>query len=212
MGLENSSTVLPLATAMILVVGPGRCGTSAIAGFLHKLGVHMTPDPEAKDSSNPTGFFEDSDFQPLNITLSHNRITPRRFIVGIKEVIKQRKEPWGLKHPVIAHFLPFYLPLLDDVKFIRLHRDKEEIIASMQRQYRWNRKRCENCVDRREKMLDYFLQDYLVLDVDFYAIRDIDTLQRIADFAGLPLNDEALDHIRTPEEMERIREELSIPA
>ena len=46
---------------MILVVGPGRCGTSAVAGRLCDLGVFMCSTVES-DETNPDGYFEDVEF------------------------------------------------------------------------------------------------------------------------------------------------------
>jgi hypothetical protein len=209
MGLEDSGAVLPVEVTVILVVGPGRCGTSAVAGFLHKLGVYMTPEPGFLDESNPAGFYEDIEFVKLNHAFLNHEISLRRLITGVRVLILERKEPWGLKHPAVAELLSIYLPLLGDkVKFIRLYRDREDIVSSMMKQYGWDYQKAAYLTARRDTLLDYCLKDYSVLDVDFECLRDIDTLQRIADYVQLPMNDEAVAHIVTPEEIEQLRKKV----
>lgn len=42
---------------LVLVVGPGRSGTSTVAGILERLGWHV-PDQVETDETNPAGFYE----------------------------------------------------------------------------------------------------------------------------------------------------------
>ncbi|RLG70056.1 MAG: sulfotransferase family protein, partial [Candidatus Iainarchaeum archaeon] len=46
----------------VVILAPGRSGTSLLAGILHKLGVDMGDDGEEKSSYNPWGYFENKDF------------------------------------------------------------------------------------------------------------------------------------------------------
>lgn len=48
------------STTLLLVVGPGRSGTSTLAGTLSKLGAHVAGPYLNANESNPMGFFESS--------------------------------------------------------------------------------------------------------------------------------------------------------
>lgn len=47
-------------TTLLLIVGPGRSGTSTLAGSLSKLGAHVAGPYLNANASNPMGFFESS--------------------------------------------------------------------------------------------------------------------------------------------------------
>jgi len=53
----------------VAVVGPPRSGTSAVAGLLHQMGVHMGDELLPANVHNPKGFYEDLDFVELNAKL-----------------------------------------------------------------------------------------------------------------------------------------------
>lgn len=195
---------------MIMVVGPGRCGTSAVAGFIHKLGVKMTDTPEFCDESNPVGFYEDIEFLKLNDAMTRRKITTRRFIVGLRALIDSKKEPWGLKHPATSEFMPVYLSLLgDDIRFVRMRRNPDDVVNSMSKQYGWSQEQSLHVTLRREALLDCHLKDYPVLEVQFSDLRNREVLENIAEFVGMPLNEEAVSHIITPDEIEYHRQKVA---
>lgn len=53
----------------VAVVGPPRSGTSAVAGLLHQMGVHMGDELLPANVHNPKGFYEDLDFVEFNARL-----------------------------------------------------------------------------------------------------------------------------------------------
>ena len=63
-------------TQPILVVGTGRSGTSAVAGILHKLGVHMGDRFVETGAENPYGTFECRKFQQINSHREAGHISP----------------------------------------------------------------------------------------------------------------------------------------
>lgn len=48
----------PLPGHLVLVVGPGRSGTSAVTGALQELGIHVPPPLVGANRTNQRGFFE----------------------------------------------------------------------------------------------------------------------------------------------------------
>jgi len=60
------------STTLLLVVGPGRSGTSTLAGALSKLGAHVPGPYLNANESNPKGFFESA----WSVAF-HNRILKR---------------------------------------------------------------------------------------------------------------------------------------
>lgn len=136
---------------MILVVGPGRSGTSAVARYLHEHGVSMgerlVPD-----------HWEDAEFHWLNQGRLIGRLGKPAWLAGVKSLIKQRKEPWGLKDPRVAEIVDEYLPLLD-ARIIRCRRPFKDVVASCMRVYDWPKSAAEELVKRRERNLDEHLPD-----------------------------------------------------
>lgn len=72
---------------LVLVVGPGRSGTSLLSGVLHQLGFHI-PQPEVEaDETNPRGFGE-----PRWAVNFHTRLLKERGVT----VNDSRPEAWQL--------------------------------------------------------------------------------------------------------------------
>lgn len=146
---------------MILVVGPGRCGSSAVARVLHeRMGVSMGKVFPVGDEYNPEGYYEDSEFKFHNQAFLDGRMRFPEFWERIGHLIRQRREPWGLKDPRLCYLLPFYLSLIPDAKIIRCRRPLADIQASMKRCYGWEG---EEAV-RRERALD--LVNHPMLEIE----------------------------------------------
>lgn len=136
---------------MILVVGPGRCGSSAIARVLHeRMGVSMGKAFSKPDDHNPLGYFEDLEFKFINQGFLSGRLNFPDFWSRLASLVQQRGDPWGLKDPRLCYLIPFYLSLIPDAKVIRCRRSLDEIKASMNRCYGWTGEEA----DKRERMLD----------------------------------------------------------
>ncbi len=93
----------------VAVVGPPRSGTSAVAGLLHQMGVHMGDSLLPANVHNPKGFYEDLDFVEVNARLLNGVEDPLvepRWTPELHEeytVLVRRKsaqhELWGVKDP-----------------------------------------------------------------------------------------------------------------
>lgn len=77
---------------IVIVVGPGRSGTSSFAGTLKRLGLHV-PEPEIKPNpTNPSGFYE-----PRWVVDFHNRMLDRAAVRTLDQSpdARQRAERIG---------------------------------------------------------------------------------------------------------------------
>jgi hypothetical protein len=161
----------------IIVVGPGRCGTSCVAGVLHHLGVFMGLRLVAAHASNPYGHWEDCDFLELNVAFLNLTIARSEWEKGIRQLIKRRNAlqiPCGWKDPRTCNLLRDYLEFFDNPKFIRCIRSAAQIEASIVRAYGengWTPTDAHVLRVRREQELDQYLPRYNTFEVDFTELR-----------------------------------------
>jgi len=168
---------------MIFVAGVGRCGTSEVAHALMDLGVNMGHRHHIGDQFNKRGYFEDRDFQELNMMyvvlgLDKNpkgeqlKLWKERFDI----LVAKRSEPWGLKDPGIADFpelLDHYMKLNPDV--ILCVRNKEDNIKSftnymVKRMQDLSRSKAEHIYEVRTKNIAEALKGKEYLTIDCYDI------------------------------------------
>src|SRR5262249_6925506 len=104
-----------------LVLGTPRSGTSCVAGLLHRVGVMMGHRLMEADGMNPTGFYQDIDFEELFDGLLD--VFPQEWpfclpgdrLGRMAELIRRREAlgvHWGFKSPRTAYVLPQVLPLM----------------------------------------------------------------------------------------------------
>ena len=157
-GVATKGTTMQnrLDNEALLILGMSRSGTSATAGALHILGVHLSSNLKAPDRSNPRGYFE-PDFMPnldrkMMEVFGRSWSDPRQLPSGwehdprflpFKEQIRNHlleeffgKPFWGLKYPNLSRLLPIWLPLLNElgvkIKILIVARKPTEVAASLQ--------------------------------------------------------------------------------
>lgn len=178
----------------IIVVGPGRCGTSLVAGVLHHLGVFMGAEFVPSNESNPDGYWEDKSFRDLNQAVLSKKISAQKWDLEIDQLLKKRRAlhvPWGWKDPRTCHLLNQYLPHLNNPFYVRCRRNPEDIEKSMVKAYAgigWTQKTAISCRQWRESRLDEFLQSHNTLEVEFeLLIKDSKKMvAKIIEFLSLP--------------------------
>ena len=147
-----------------MVVGTGRCGTSAVAKIVHESGISMGDLFAPPDQHNPLGRYEDVDFKNLNKWRGLEQISRDDWWHGVVNLFQFRggfKEPWGFKDPRAARFIDDYITLLRP-RFIWCKRDIDEVLASCRRCYTTD---MVEVVKRRWEMLQRHLADQDVLEV-----------------------------------------------
>jgi len=158
----------------IIVVGPGRCGTSCVAGVLHHLGVFMGSRLVPADATNPYGHWEDYEFVKLNSALLRERIGRSDWEKRTRKLIDCRIAlgiPWGWKDPRTCDLLRDYLTFFDNPTFIRCIRSAPQIEASIIKAYGWSPTNARLGRLRREHELDQYLPRNNTFEVDFTELR-----------------------------------------
>lgn len=186
----------------MIVIGPGRCGSSGIAGVLHHLGVHMGYQFKPANEHNPRGYFEDLDLLQLVNAVLDRKISLRRWNMALALLMAERRGlgvPWGWKHPALTDtWLSFSGHLLAP-KIVRCTRDRAACIASLIRAYKaqlgWTDAQAEQVYDSRTLRLDHYLVDYDVLTLAWEeTLRDpAQAVERLVKFATLEVTDAQRD-------------------
>ena len=165
-------------TEPIIVVGPGRCGTSCVTGVLHHLGVFVGSILLAADATNPWGHFEDCDFLHLNASFLNQKLSRDEWTSRVQQLIDDRRalgRPWGWKDPRTCNLLRLYLNFFSDPKFVRCVRSAERIEDSVVRAYGdrgWTFEDAHQMRVRREQELDRYLPWYQTIEIDFDQLRN----------------------------------------
>lgn len=96
---------------IVIVVGPGRSGTSSFAGTLERLGLHV-PEPAIKPNpTNPSGFYE-----PRWVVDFHNRLLERAAVrtLDMAPDARARAERVGAKPGVRAKLRSWLSDVLEN--------------------------------------------------------------------------------------------------
>jgi len=217
----------------VIVLGMHRSGTSMISGVLEKLGVDMVKRGLSKNVGNPLGYFEDEGFYNLNERilkiaggswydvpdkdeLEFIREKDSKIDLSVTNLIKNREsELWGFKDPRTCITIDFYLPHLKNPYFIVTHRNKEDIVKSFKKRDGTNEFGDEELVDTYRERIDSFFKEHPNLnrlDIDFEKAIDEPkkTVKRIAKFLKIKKNKDAINFIKKPEEIKKLREEMMI--
>lgn len=118
----------------IIVLGCYRSGTSAVAGVLHKLGVHMGDQFDSPNDNNSSGYWEDLDFKNIHKKMEDSKddhkITKEYF--NLIEKREKSHKLWGVKDPLLCVYLmQLVRNIKNDHKLIVCRRKKEDVALSM---------------------------------------------------------------------------------
>jgi hypothetical protein len=134
---------------IVIVLGVGRCGSSALAEVLHKSGIHMGDNLMAcKGPENPHGYYEDMDFKKLNEKILNGycykqfALKPATIDIDYDvdlSLVDQREKThkaWGFKDPRTIFTLPAYIKKLQnhDVRYVIIKRELKANCASLIKQ------------------------------------------------------------------------------
>jgi hypothetical protein len=144
----------------ILVLGSGRCGTSAVAGILHHLGVFMGDRFVPANDTNKYGHWEDKDFHDTNAAFMNANITERQWHYNIKKITIDRRalmRPWGFKDPRTCDLLDLYKIYYPNPRIIWCKRNLDDVVASMKKAYGWKQQEAMALIKRREDNIERFI-------------------------------------------------------
>lgn len=197
----------------IVVLSGHRCGSSAVAGVLHKLGVPMGRRLMGKSPANPAGHFEDPEFVGFHKQMVADWRRPDPDLDCCRDAYlalvrrRERQDLWGVKDPRLA----FCLPLLREfarceLRLVRMCRDPQMAAYSLEARGRANGNSAIH-VDGRglaiamhyEAAMHAILADWHgpVLFVQYNRLVDYteQTVEMIARFAGVEPNERAIEFI-----------------
>lgn len=138
----------PSDSRAVVVLGPGRSGTSSVAGILQILGVHMGDVAwQGTDRWNVHGYFEDRAFFDLNERIlaaaggSWREPPPREAVLEagaafrdeIRRAIEGRRGTWGWKDPRSVLTIELFLPYLPSPRIVVVLRSPVHVAASLAR-------------------------------------------------------------------------------
>ncbi|MGM0882789.1 MAG: sulfotransferase family protein [Bacillota bacterium] len=135
---------------LFLVLSLHRAGSSATAGVLHHLGIHMGDDLMGPHEFNPKGHFESLKFVAINDHIlallggAWNRPVNREKVahfhypeVNIRSFLSIQKKPvWGLKDPRTLITFEIWKPYLEEISsvtYIFIHRPFNASASSLAR-------------------------------------------------------------------------------
>lgn len=176
----------------ILVVGPGRCGTSTVAKLLHESVCYMGTGFRS-DETAPDGLYEDLRIKHANELRNQEVISwvtwglrIAFFTDAIKKEARAIGSPfYGWKDPRAADRIEGVVGIYPEAVYIRCRRDLDDILDSWVRCYGTERDMAADRVIMREDKLDEWLPQNRTLDVELDDLHDIQAVQdRIVRFIG----------------------------
>lgn len=174
----------------LLVVGIPRSGTSCVAGVLHHLGVYMGEKLIRPSKWNPKGLFHDLEFDAAMVEAGHGDDGPLREMVARRESLGM---PWGVNVRRTHRFLSYFpspkvlwtrRPLGASESSWRAMQDSNDHLFVIQRME-----------ERNTEAIQAFAGPVLPVEFNDLIEHRAREVQRIADFAGLPVTPEAVEFV-----------------
>ena len=162
----------------VIVVGPGRSGTTVVARLLHtELGVNMGE----KFRSDPEGecYYEDLDFRDLNRHFMDGRLNYNEWLTVTERNIfvrRRTEKPWGFKDPRGSYIMGLFFMFFDSPLFVRCRRNHEDVARSMSKNYDWPIVKSLNMARERDLALDRYLSGRKVIEFHFDQWQEEDKL------------------------------------
>lgn len=158
---------------LFLILSSHRSGSSATAGILDVLGIHMGDSLLKPSSTNPKGYFENVDFVYLNDKILHTvgaawdnppkREELRRSIDLSSDILsflnKHIKPLWGLKDPRMVLTFDIWKPCLnqlEDITYIFTWRPIQESVASLVNRNKFEEQTAASILTRYHENLLYY--------------------------------------------------------
>ncbi len=133
-----------MLSSPVIIVGPPRSGTSAVARVLFESGIHMGSEFPKVDRRNPNGFYEDVSFIKATESFGKGEMNWLDYREFLEKYIQDRNKlgkPWGLKEPRLSTpILGLLFAYIPDPTIIRCYREKEATVKSMIENLGWDKK------------------------------------------------------------------------
>jgi len=150
---------------------------------------------------NPKGYFEDKEFKALHWRMLQGEDCYEEYEKLVR--IRERQEKWGLKDPRLCLAFPeLHQTLRCDSRVIACFRPKEQIVDSLARAIGipFEIKSFAPIVEQYQTSMMKHLQSYpnpvMQMDFDKLFFHPERTVELIAGFVDMPVNQEAADFLR----------------
>lgn len=194
---------------VVIVLGPGRSGTSLAMQVLHSLGMQLSPKLLPGSAGNPKGFLEDEEIVNLHKALMqkldlhpgdpvpdnwYHGKEARTYISEFQKVIDTRLSAipgvWGFKDPRTATFLPLWHRALNRPGIIPVYilavRHPATVVASLRAET--DRSVAANellWLERTVDALYYTGGDCFIVHYEDWFIRSEELAEELSAYTGL---------------------------
>lgn len=197
------------AKRVIIVLGPGRSGTSLLMQALGAMGMRLSEKMIPGSASNPGGFFEDSEIvdvhKELLESLSAHPALPlpddwlgsgpaQKAKRRLKEILDERMAEsetiWGFKDPRTVSFLPLWIRILNEPGvvpvFILAMRNPAHVVTSLHRQINREKAITElQWLQRTIESLHHTAADCCIVHYEDWFTRPVELVQGLLAYTGL---------------------------
>lgn len=168
----------------IMILGTGRCGTSAVAGMLHRMQVFGGKRMQPPDEHNPKGYYEDLEFAVLADGINQGWMPPDLWKDCVKRLVKERQDfcgrincRWFIKSVYSLRLWDYYHQVFSEIgvnpAIIYCYRDRDEVFRSMKKTAPYaSDDMIYKIIDSRTTFADTVLPYYKYLKVYFQDILD----------------------------------------
>ena len=178
----------------VIVLGPARSGTSAVARVLHeKVGVSMGTEFKPYDPVAPDGHYEEKEINDINREVYAMHIPYSEWwnrLYYYTQKMRKLEIPWGFKDPKLS--LPFILGMVlcfyDDALFVRCSRTKEQTIESNMRCFSQTEHEAESLYLQNNRSLDCLLWHRRVIFMEMSDRRTDDEIKDRLEYQATKLN------------------------
>jgi hypothetical protein len=227
MGLEKKTeaTSMTPKQCVVVVLGVGRSGTSAVTRGLQALGVELGDQLRPGGGKNPTGFFEDEHLLEINRRLrkalgikaeSVALIEPRQWQTPTVQALQQEaiadirsrfgQYPlWGYKYARTLRLLPFWRAVFQalelDVRYVMALRNPLSVAKSRAKLDPLRGVQEKSDLEWLVNVVPYFREvkerPFVVVDYDLLIAHPVAQLERIAAGLHLPKTAQMQEGIHT---------------
>jgi hypothetical protein len=227
MGFEKIAepTSTPPKQCVVVVLGVGRSGTSAVTRGLQALGVELGDRLRPAGGKNPTGFFEDENLLEINRRLrkalgikaeSVTLIEPQQWRTPAVQALQQeaiedirsrfgRSPLWGYKYARTLRLLPFWRAVFHalelDVRYVMALRNPLSVARSRAKLDPLRGVQEKSDLEWLVNVVPYFREvkerPFVVVDYDLLIANPITQLERMATQLDLPKTAQMQTEIET---------------
>jgi len=185
----------------IIVAGIHRSGSSAVAGVLHRLGVHMGGPFLKTEPDNPRGYYEDDALVAINRHIvqwrdpSSYKFLPKDNRRYLHYVLRRKRDLWGVKDPRLCFTLGQFARALErageDYAIMRVRRHLKHSISSLADREGWPRDLARDVLKAHRQALEQNLERYEATEVRYDDLIDHtkQTIEELVEKLGLDPNE-----------------------